>query len=156
MEFNTKFYLGQQVYLIDTEKIMNKGCNSCNGNGKVEAKIISNGLMINCKCPTCNGTGNVLSKRGNQWSSKCLKKVKEDIYIGNTLKLYPDTDIAKCSFYINSICIRSYDAEEYICVAKYGDGLTKEVTVFNQNEIFANKEDAIKYCEEFNSIQEFS
>lgn len=157
MNINTKFDIGQQVYIINKGEIINKNCPICKGNGIVKAKLLESEEVVECKCLKCNGTGNSHSKNnGNKWSSKKHYTVKETMYVGKTM-IKQEGDIVDANYYIIGIEIDEAKNIRYKLKGISLDGKKeKEYHVsLKEDEIFATKEEAEQYCKEFNDMQEF-
>ena len=156
MNINTKFDIGQKVYIINKETIVNKNCPVCKGNGKVKAKLLNNEEIIECKCLKCNGTGNVHSKKGYKWSSKKHYTVAETMYVGTTM-IQQEGDIVDANYYIIGIEIDNDKNIKYKLKGASLDGKKEKEYYMSlkENEIFATKEEAERYCKNFNDMQEF-
>ena len=156
MNINTKFDIGQQVYIINKETIVNKNCPTCKGTGKVKAKLLESEEIIECKCSKCNGTGNVHSKKGNKWSSKKHYTVAETMYVGTTM-IQQEDDIINANYYIMGIEIDETKNIRYKLKGISLDGKKEKEyhRSLKEDEIFATKEEAEQYCKEFNNIQKF-
>lgn len=157
MTIKTKFDIGQKIYIVETNSVLNRNCPTCKGEGRVEAIVVGSNDIINCKCSKCNGTGNVHSKDGTKWSSKKQKKVLDTMYVGTTM-ISRDGDIVKAEYFITGINIdeninirylyKGVSLENEKVKNGYSYGLKEE-------DIFETLEEAQKYCEDFNSKQEF-
>ena len=156
MNINTKFDIGQKVYIIDKGMIINKNCPVCKGTGKVKAKLLESEEIIECKCSKCNGTGNVHSKKGNKWSSKKHYTVAETMYVGTTM-IQQEGDIIGSNYYIMGIEIDETKNIRYKLKGVSLDGKKeKEYHMsLKEDEIFTTKEEAERYCKNFNDMQEF-
>ena len=156
MNINTKFDIGQKVYIIDKGMIINKNCPVCKGTGKVKAKLLESEEIVECKCLKCNGTGNVHSKKGNKWSSKKHYTVAETMYVGTTM-IQQEGDIISSNYYIMGIEIDETKNIRYKLKGVSLDGKKEKEyhRSLKEDEIFATKEEAEQYCKEFNNIQKF-
>lgn len=156
MNINTKFDIGQQVYIIKKGVIVNKNCPICKGTGTVKAKLLDSEEIIECKCLKCNGTGNVHSKKDFRWSSKEYYDVEETMYVGKTI-IKQEGDFVNAKYYITEIEIGKDKNIRYKLKGISLDGKKEKEYYMSlkEDEIFATKEEAVQYCKEFNDIQEF-
>lgn len=134
MNITTKFDLGQRVYLIHKPgQLVKQKCPACSGNGGIVLEY--NGFSF--MCSNCQGSGIT-----ETWYSTNWQIAYEKVKIGKVqVELYRQTYINKGSGK-NRIM---YMVDE----TGIGSG-----NIWNEDEIFATKEEALEECEKRNLVLE--
>lgn len=133
MEIKTKFDLGQRVYIIQKSgQLIKRDCPACNGNGNI---VNEKNFVFHCE--NCQGSGIT-----ETWYSTNWQIAYEKAKIGRVgVELYRETFINRGSEK-NRI---TYMVDE----TGVGSG-----SLWNEDDIFATKEEALEECEKRNLVLE--
>lgn len=145
MTYETKFKLGQQVFMISGDRVYEK-CESCEGTGKIEVSQMDTGRRFKILCDDCRGLG------------KKTIKDKKHYYV---VEKYPygisGLRTVKIDYAVSEIRINEYGVFYTLDPLKIKadfpvhDKHKLQIRV-KEEELFGSLEEAQEYCDKMNTL----